>query len=294
MLQLPTPAQLHFARENRRLTVGGMIERTDGTILRCTQHDEDLTIVDGDLAGIYLAVAAVSTSDVQSSSDMSVDNLEVSGYLTDELSFTGFSVNDIEAGLFRNAPFQTFLTQWDNPNAWQLIIRRGFLGDIKRTAEGAFQVEWRGLFQPLQQTIGRTYSERCDVKRFGDARCKKDVDALEIEGTVTSVTSNRTFVVTLDSPSPGASDYFTLGEVHWLTGGNAGYDRQQIKRSTQSGTELIELWEVMPETIQIGDRLRLRPGCNRTYEACIGWNNTINNRAHGRCIPGMPNIIRAP
>lgn len=295
MLVLPTTAQLHFARESRRLTIAGVIEKNDGSFVRCTQHDEDLEIDTGDLAGFYLAAAAVSGSDVQTSSDMSVDNMEISGYLTDALSFTGFSKADIKAGLFANAPFQTFLCQWDAPDLWQLVFRRGFLGEIKDTAEGAFQVEWRGLFQPLQQLVGRTVSERCDVKRFGDARCKLDVDALSIDGTVTAVTSNRLFTVTPDTPSPGTSDYFSLGEVAWLTGENAGYDRQQIKRDTQAlPVEVVELWESMPNTVQIGDRLRLRPGCNRTFEACQFWANVVNFRGHGRWIPGIPNIIRAP
>lgn len=295
MLALPTVAQLHLARESRRLTIGGVIEKNDGTFVRCTQHDEDLEIDTGDLAGLYLAAAAVSGSDVQTSSDMSVDNMEISGYLTDQLSFTGFSKADIKAGLFANAPFQTFLCQWDAPDLWQLVFRRGYLGEIKDTAEGAFQVEWRGLFQPLQQLVGRTVSERCDVKRFGDARCKKNVDALTVDGTVTTVTSNRLFTVTPDTPSPGTSDYFSLGEVAWLTGENAGYDRQQIKRDTQAlPVEVIELWESMPNAVQIGDRVRLRPGCNRTFEACKFWANVVNFRGHGLWIPGIPNIIRAP
>lgn len=294
MLILPTEAQLHFARENRRLTVCGVIYKNDGSSILCTQHDEDIEIDYGDLEGYYSRVVAVDASNVKSNSDMSVDNMEISGF-TDLLSF-GFNVDDMEAGLFSNAPFQTFMCQWDDPNAWQRVLRRGYLGEIKRTAEGQFQVEWRGLFQPLQQMVGRTLSERCDVKRFGDLRCKKDVDALVITGTVSAVTSNRLFEVALDSPTPGNTQgYFTLGEVAWLTGYNAGYDRQQIKRE-QTGSPIteIELWEEMPNNVDVGDQLALRPGCNRTFEMCQFWDNIVNFRGHGRWIPGIPSIIRAP
>lgn len=293
MLILPTQAQIQMARESRRLTIAGVIELTDGRLLTCTQHDEDLEVETGDLAGTYLSSAAITASEIAKNSDMAVDNMEISGFISDSLTF-GFDADDIEAGQYAQAPFQAFYCQWDNPNAWQLICKRGFLGEIRRTAEGQFQAEWRGLFQPLQQTIGRTYSERCDVKRFGDLRCKKDVEALAILGTVTAVNSNRTFQVLLDTPNPVGTSYFSLGEVAWLTGDNAGYDRQQIKRSTTAASELIELWEEMPNLVQIGDRLRLRPGCNRTWEACKGWGNTINNRAHGRLMAGTPAIIRAP
>jgi uncharacterized phage protein (TIGR02218 family) len=295
MLVLPTAAQIHLARENRRLTICGSIEKNDGSFIRCTQHDEDIEVDTGDLAGVYDAVVAISASDVKSNSDLSVDNMEVTGYMTDALSFAGFNADDIDAGLFANAPFQTFLCQWDDPTSWQKVIRRGFLGDIKRTAEGQFQVEWRGLLQPLQQSIGRTLSERCDVKRFGDARCKKDAEALITTGTVTNVTSNRVFRVDVDASPLPAADYFTLGEVAWLTGDNAGYAQQQVKRDTiVSSSHSIELWEEMPNIVHVGDTLLLRPGCNRTFEACKFWENTVNFRGHGRWIPGIPNIIRAP
>lgn len=293
MIDLPSAAQIHLARESRRLTVCGEIEKNDGTFVRCTQHDEDIEINSSDLGGLYYSVVSITASDTKSGSDLAVDNMEISGS-TDDLSF-GFNVDDIKAGLFANAPFQTFLCQWDDPDAWQKITSRGFLGEIRRTAEGQFQAEWRGLLQPLQQMVGRTVSERCDVKRFGDARCKLNVDALTLDGTVTAVTSNRLFTVTPDIPSPGTSDYFSLGEVAWLTGDNSGYERQQIKRDTQAlPVEIIELWESMPNTVQIGDRVRLRPGCNRTFEACQFWDNVINFRGHGLWIPGIPNIIRAP
>lgn len=297
MLILPTAAQEHLARQNRRLTVCGLIEKNDGTAIYCTQHDEDIEVDGGDLDGFYLSNVAVSASDIKSGSDMSVDNLEISSHTTDDiLNFGGFSFADIEAGLFANAPFQTFICQWDNPTAWQKIVRRGYLGEIKRTAEGQFQAEWRGLFQPLQQMVGRTLSERCDVKRFGDLRCKLDVDALEIAGTVVDVTGDRQFEIELDTPPPDFPEYFTLGEATWLTGLNSGYTRQQIKRDIGiTGSNVIQLWESMPHAIEVGDRVRLRPGCDRIFETCRDrWNNAVNHRGHGRLIPGIPAIIRAP
>lgn len=296
MLILPTAAQLHLARENRRLTICGVIEKNDGTFIRCTQHDEDIDVETGDLEGDYLSVVSVTASDTKSTSDLSVDNLEISSYTNDNLNFGGFHFADIEAGLFANAPFQTFMCQWDDPTAWQKIIRRGFLGEIKRTAEGQFQAEWRGLLQPLQQMMGRTHGERCDVKRFGDARCKLDVDALEITGTLVDVTSDRMFEIEMDTPAPDFDEYWTLGEATWVSGDNTGYSRQQIKRDIRiTGSHVIELWESMPNLIEVGDRVRLRPGCDRIFETCRDrWANTLNNRAHGRLIPGIPNIIRAP
>lgn len=297
MLTLPVAAALHLERESRRLTVCGVVYRRDGLAIRCTQHDEDLEIAAGDLAGTYFASVPVTASDIKSSADLSVDNMEIAGAITDQFSITGFTVADIEAGLFNNAPFETFLCQWDDPGAWQKSLRRGYLGEISRTAEGAFQCEWRGIVQVLQQMVGRTYAELCDVKRFGDARCGLNVDVLQVTGTVSAVTSSRRFDLALGAlPSVPVPDliFFDLGDCTFNTGNNHGYSRQ-IKRGAAGGSlGQIDLWESMPATVNIGDTVTLRPGCDRRFERCQYFQNTDNFRGHGRWIPGIPNIIRAP
>lgn len=294
MLTLPSAAQEHIERESRRLTICGVIEKNDGSTVMCTQHDEDIEIVSGDFEGIYFSTAAVTGSDIKSSSDLSVDNMEITGLISDGAVFTGFNVADIEAGLFDKAPFQTFLCQWDDPSAWQKVLRRGFLGEISRTAEGQFQAEWRGLLQYYQQQIGRVYGERCDVKRFGDARCKLDVEALAVVATVTSVTSRRRFDASLVPNDPQSLTYFDLGEATFTSGSNNGFLRQ-VKRGAAGGTNgQIDLWESMPYDVTIGDTFTLKPGCDRLFVTCQSYENQINFRGHGRWIPGIPSIIRAP
>lgn len=295
MLTLPPAAEIHLQGINQRLTIAGVIYRRDGRAIRCTQHDEDLDVVGGAFEGVYLARVPVTGSDLTNRADLSADNMEIGGRLDDALSFTGFTPQDIEAGLFDSAPFETLLLQWDDPSAWQKVLRRGYLGEISRTAEGSFQAEWRGLIQLLQQQIGRTYSELCDVKRFGDARCGLDVDALEVVTTVTAVTSRRRFDVNGGGFSVGeaTAGYFDLGVASLETGSAAGYSRQ-IKLDQVGGLGQILLWEDLAYDVQIGDQVRLRPGCDRRFETCQRLDNVVNFRGHGRWIPGIPNIIRAP
>lgn len=293
MLFLPPAATLHLARESRRLTVCGVVYKRDGSTVRCTQHDEDLDIEGGDLEGLYLANAPITASDIKSSSDLSVDNLEVDGFIDDRLSFSGFSVRDIESGQFAGAPFETFLVQWDDPSAWQKTLRRGYLGELSRTSEGEFKAEWRGLLQYAQQTIGRTYSELCDVKRFGDTRCGLDVAAREQHVTVASVTSRRRFTVSVTADPAFGDAYFDLGEAIFTGGQNA--DRVgQIKRGAATTLGDIELWEAMPFDIAPGDAVTMRPGCDRRFSSCQAYANYRRFRGDGFWIPGVPSIIRAP
>lgn len=294
-----TPAALeHLRSDVRRLTVCGVIFKKDGSVVRCTQHDEDIVITTGQFAGTYLTTTAIGASDIKSNSDMSVDNLEINGVISDDLQFTGFSVADIEAGLFRNAPFTTFICQWDDPNLWQKIMKRGYLGEIRRTAEKNFTCEWRGLTQPLQQTIGRTYGERCDVVRFGDARCGLNRDEYSAAFTVTSVVSRKEFTGSFSVGSPGAivpaAGLFELGEISFLSGQNSGF-LMQVKQDHLGGVVgHLELWEAMPYDVHVGDSAIIVAGCDRRWETCKGFSNQKNFRGHGRLCPGIQKIIRAP
>lgn len=291
MLTLPSAAIAHLEQDARRLTICGVITKNDGSILRCTQHDEDLDIDDGEFAGYYSSAIPVTGSDVKTSSDMSVDNMEVQGFC--DASFSGFTVPDIEAGLFAGAPFEVFICQWDDANAWQKVIRRGYIGEISRTAEGQFTAEWRGIFQLFQQNIGRTYGERCDVVKFGDARCGLDVSALSRTGTVTTVTSRKRFNATI-SGGATAAGYFNTGELAFTSGANEGFIKQ-VKLDNVGGTVgHFELWEGTGFDVQVGDAFTVKPGCDRRFETCQAFSNQINFRGHGLWIPGIPKIMRAP
>jgi uncharacterized phage protein (TIGR02218 family) len=295
MVQIVNPKALaHWQQESTRITVAGYVQKANGDIIRCTQFDDDLTILTGALAGTYLSTASITASDIKSSSDMSADNLEVTGAMaSSDFGIVGFDVQDIVAGQFRNAPFEIFLCQWDEPSAWQRIIHRGYLGQITRSAEGSFTAEWRGLLQVLSQNVGRVYSDTCDVKRFCDARCKLNIADFTFPGEVSSVASRKMFTVALGSPDHPIGT-FQAGELQFTQGRNVGY-LKQIKRDATGGTVgQIELWEAMPFDIEVGDSCTLAAGCDRRFETCQKYGNQINFRGDGHWIPGIPKIIRAP
>lgn len=298
MLNLPGPALAHLASENRRLTVCGTITKSDGSVLRCTQFDEDIEITGGAHDGVYFSTAAVTASDVVSTSDMAVNNLEMHGVFadapnSDAFGFTGFTVADVVGGLFRNSTFTLFICQWDNPSAWQKVIETGNIGAITRTAEGTFVAEWRGLTQKLQQNIGRVYAELCDVKDFCDSRCKLNIADFSFLCTVgVDVASRREFKVVITGTFPSDPTTFDLGKITFNSGANDGYVRQ-IKRQNNDNGEL-ELWEELPFDLVTGDTGVIVQGCDRRFVTCQKFNNWVNFRGHGLWIPGLPKIIRAP
>lgn len=294
-----TPAfAAHIREPVTTLAVCWRIDKHNGESVLGTQHDRDITITTSqhtlvDLSGVYRAQAAITGSDVRSGSDSSVDNMEVEGATTtsDGDLVIDLTVADIEAGTLDNAPVTVFLVNWSDPDAGQAILRRGRLGALSRDSDGRYRTEVRGLAQLLSQNVGWVYQETCNVVRFGDARCKYDVESIRVEAPVTSVTSNKQFAIA-EPGSPPPAGYPLGGEVTFLSGANAGFVRE-VKMSTVAGGSLtVELYEEFPDDVEVGDQLQLTPGCDRRWSTCRAYNNLVNFRGWGVYIPGTMALMR--
>lgn len=300
-----TPAfAAHLREPVTTLAVCWRIQKSTGELVLGTQHDRDITVAVSqhpivDLAGTYRAQAAITGSDVRSASDMSVDNMEVEGATassevdTSSEVIIDLTVHDIEAGTLDNAPVTVFLVNWNDPDAGQAILRRGQLGALARDSDGRYRTEVRGLSQLLSQNIGFIYQETCNVVRFGDARCGFDVDSIRIESLITAVSSNKQFAIAEPGTAPPAG-YPLGGEVLFLTGGNAGYTREVKSTTVAGGSLTVELYEELPEDIEVGDEIQLTPGCDRRWSTCRQYNNLPNFRGWGVYIPGTLAMMRGP
>jgi uncharacterized phage protein (TIGR02218 family) len=297
-----TPAfAAHIRQPTTTLAVCWKITKNDGGVILGTQHDRDITVEVSqptivDLTGVYLAQSAITGSEVRSSSDLSVDNMEVQGATDQSVDTSGdvaidVSVQDIEAGMFDNAQVTVFLCNWADPDAGQAILRRGRLGNLSRDSDGRYRTEVRGLSQHLSQQIGHVYQETCNVVRFGDSRCQYDVESIRIESPITSVVSNKQFSIAEPGAEPPAG-YPNGGEVLFLTGDNTGFTRE-VKTTTVAAGELtVELYEELPADVEIGDQLQLTPGCDRRWSTCRAYTNLVNFRGWGVYIPGTMAMMR--
>lgn len=318
---IPPAVLEHLRSEQLTTAICWSIAKRDGTFIRGTEHDEDILIngssvpITWDMAsvsfddasitfddlylpsvslqfdGLYRAGANISASTVQSGSEMAPDNMDVDGAIpntpTDIIDVT---VHDIEGGLLRQAPVTVFFVNWQIPNAGQVILRRGFLGEITRDSDGMYTTEIRGLLQLLSQVFVETYCERCVVKRFGDERCKLDLTPYTHTGAVTAVANRKAFATNLSlTPYPD----FRGGAFTFTTGGNAGYLRE-----AKSGGDPTEgdftFWEGWPNEPQVGDTFSVVEACDRTATACKAFGNLVNFRGHGIFIPGVDALSKGP
>jgi uncharacterized phage protein (TIGR02218 family) len=275
------------------LAVCWQVTRTDDVVIRGTEHDRDITIDSSPAspyAGTYAARAGITGSDVRSTSDMSVDNMEVTGALHTfgDVSLVDLTAADIEAGLLDDAAVVLFFVNWESPNDGQIVLRTGNIGEITRTAEGQYRTELRGLAQRLSQSIVKTYGSSCDAE-LGDSRCTVNVAALTLTGTVTVATSNREFVATLSGGHTVGA--FDGGLVTWTSGDNDTFS-MEVRREDGSPIGGYRLYLPMPRDIQVGDTFTIRPGCDKSAAMCKGaYSNLVNFRGHGAWVPGIGSLM---
>lgn len=303
MLDLPEDLGAALAARTTSLCVCWAVEKTTGEVVRGTSHDRDVTISTGQFAGTYPARRAIFSTDVRSTSDGSVSNVDVEGAFRVEGDIE-LQPEEIEAGFFDEARAVLLLVDWRRPNIGQKVLRAGRLGEFVRDSDGRFRSEVRGREQQLAQQITRSYSERCDVKIFGDARCKFDVSAMTRTGTVTRITplynGRLGFRALLDpGPAPRSPMYYVGGRVLFTSGALDGVIREVrdviFDDDTSADDVTIVFWDETPYDIEVGMTFELPPGCDRTYDTCkLIHENLVNFRGHGIYASGRDALMRGP
>ena len=288
MKQLNAAALAHILQHAASLKACWRVERRDGVLILGTEHDKSIPIASSspdDFGGLYMSTGGISGSDIHSSSDLSVDNMEVNGSTQRDLNVTDIRAVDIEAGLLDEATVKIFLVNWKAPDDFQVVLRMGTLGDIVRTAEGRYRTELRGLAQKLAKNFIRTYGVLCDAE-LGDGRCKVIMALHTYAGSVTGVTNRKVFTVTITAPP--ADERIVKGKVTFLTGENTGFE-MEVKAYAAGA---MTLYMAMPRDVAIGDTFDVEEGCDKTKPTCIGvFNNLNNRRAPGDLVPGMNAIL---
>lgn len=293
MLTLPAQLAAHLALPATSLTVCYRVTKSTGEVLRGTAHNRDVTITVGERAGVYRARSAVFATDVRSTSDGSVSNVDVDGAFRVDAD-ADLTIEEIEAGVYDQAPAELFLLNWSSPDDGQKVLCAGTLGEFVRDSDGRYRSEVRGTVQALTQQIVQTYSERCNVRLFGDSRCKFDVAAVTRTGTVTAVTNRRSFVATLNSaPAPPTETYYAGGRLLFTSGDNSGFVREVRSVSLASLSATVTLWEEAPADIEVGDTISLPPGCDRLLSTCRDvHDNLLNFRGYGVFAVGRDRLVK--
>jgi uncharacterized phage protein (TIGR02218 family) len=278
MLTLSGAYTSHLAGEVTELATCWRITRRDAVVLGFTDHPADLTI-----AGLlYQSALGYSATDVVTSGDLAVDNLNLQGFI-DSPSITE---PDLMAGIWDFAEVEIFEVIVSDLSAGIRQLRRGRIGEVS-LGRSVFEAELRGLAQAFSQQLCELTSPTCRAA-LGDARCGVDLGPITVTGAVTSVTSPRVWT---DSTRAEAADYFTFGKLTWTSGANAGY-AMEIKTHASGGVMTLQL--PMPYTLAVGDGYSLEPGCDKLLATCIAKFSNVDNFRGEPHRPGQDAILRGP
>lgn len=151
----------HLAGEVITLSTFWKVTLQDATVLGFTDYDQPITIS----SVLYNPAPAYSTSEIQSSTQLNVDNLSVNGYMDGVIIIA----DQMRAGRWDYATVEIFRANPNDLTMGTIPLRKGKLGEVHQGNIG-FEVELRGLTQFLQQTIGRLYLPTCDANLY-DSRC---------------------------------------------------------------------------------------------------------------------------
>lgn len=273
MKSISTPLKLHLANEVTTLCMLWRIIRRDGQIFGFTDHDTDIF-----LDGItYLASTGFTPTDIETTSQLNVDNLEIEGVLDSDT----ITDADLVAGKWDYASIEVKMINYKDLTQGSMWLRAGHLGEVK-TGRLTYYAELRGKLQNLQQTIGRVFTSSCNAN-FCDSRCGLNPNTYTVTGTITSVTNAKTFN-SADLTQPDG--YFKSGLVEFISGDNVGV-KMEVKDFT-AGT--ITLQESLIYPMFAGDTFKVLAGCDKTFTKCKSFGNSVNYRGFPH-LPGRDKIV---
>ncbi len=241
----------HLAAEVATLATCWKITLTDGTVLRFTDHNDDIKYE----GQTYLASTGYTATDIADSDALNVDNLEVQGVI----EAPSITEEDLRIGRWDNAAFDIFELNYNDLTQGVLTLKTGTLGEVTLN-RNQFAAELRGLTQAYTRTIGQLDSPTCRAQ-LGDTRCGVSLTALTVTGTLDSV--NADLVTLYDAarteagPSGGrtitnieavggvddavfvtlnvmANEYFSFGDIVTISG-VVGTDIEWVNAITRVG-----------------------------------------------------------
>jgi uncharacterized phage protein (TIGR02218 family) len=257
------------------------ISRLDGQIFRFTDHDVPI-VYEGDT---YVPDGSGLVASAREHNEgIDAQNLDIRGAVTSD----SITHQDLFAGLFRGARVVETVVDWRFPWAGKFLTASFILNNT--TFDGKkWTADLLSLPMLLNANVGHNYLRTCRWREFGDFSCGVDVDAISLFGqAVTSVLSeDRVF----ETDVVGLDDQYNFGFIVWTVGNNAGVSSEIKLFEASAGTVSLQL--ETPYTIQVGDEFTIRPGCDRTKESCITYNNLKRFGGYPE-IPGNDKLFTTP
>lgn len=153
----------HIQQEVTTIATCMSIARRDGRIFYLTDHDEPITYDEQ----VYLPYDSYARTSILTSSELEVDNLELTAFLNS----SAVTRDDVASGLFDGAEVRLILLNYADVSMGSMLLRRGWLGEVTMNEDNTFRAEVRGLTQVLTFRVGDAYAPECRTD-LGSNLCK--------------------------------------------------------------------------------------------------------------------------
>ena len=251
------------------------IARTDGVIVRLTDHDTDLVICNE----LYRA-AGLDRTAIRLGDGTTADSVDISGLF----GGAAFGIADLQTGVYDYATVVVALAFVDRPDTEPIPLIKGRFG-AATVDRGAYRIEINGLQNALRATIGEVTTPTCRV-RFGSARCGANIapgSPYRHTYTVLSTSADRR-VVTLSGASQTTGQQTYVNGRLIVTSGAADGTTGDIRSvSWPQVTMYLPLGRVP----SAGDNVDLVLGCDYSAATC---RDVFNNLANFQGEPSLPGI----
>lgn len=257
--------------------------RTDGFTFRFTDHDHQLTLLDG---SIYIPVGGFSASAKQRQIGLKDNNLEVVGMFDNSY----ITYDDVRAGKYRDAKITERLVDWMYPWAGAFVTNVWWIATT-RIINNTWEAQLKGFSLWLNRPVGDIMERTCR-HTLGDSKCQVALGPFTKTGTVNTVLTKQIKFTTTGTAAAQASGYFDYGKLTWTTGPNTGIVSEVRKFQNSSGTFALQL--NTPFAIANGDQFSAIRGCDKLFATCKNVFNNVPNNGSFPTIPGNDRMLQSP
>lgn len=153
----------HMQQRSMTIAILFEIRKNNGVWVRATNHDKDLYWN----GRRYNHKIPFQSSNIEKTTDLTTDNASVQLGLYSDL----VTLNEVENGVFINAPFRIILVNWQNIDDGAFIIHSGTVGSITYDSNNNFiDIKTSGESNKVINSKIRKITKTCNAE-FGDFRC---------------------------------------------------------------------------------------------------------------------------
>lgn len=260
------------------------ITKVNNTTLGVTEHDADL-FYNGDR---YQASHSITGSSNPSNSELETDTTDLEGVS----STFAIDSDELYGNQLRNAVLEIFQYDWINKTIVKQIFR-GNLGEWEANFIDNemfdYKIQALSLRNKLKSSDSIKTSESCRFEFLSQGAegkaCNRTIDSsVRITATVTASTVGS---ITIDGT---VNSNYEKGTIKPL----GGYAVNQVAIiSTVPSANTVNLLIPYPFSIEVGTQVELTVYCNKSVNACLGFNNLPRFGGHPELL-GRDKSIASP